>query len=177
MPRGGWRGGGRPTKAAQAAKAAALAEAIKNGPKTSLRDFAQGVLDSPASSMTEKMRACELLATKLSREEPTKGPDNLPPTFNIWSLPRGCQIGKDGKTVLWPDGSETDPKPVEPFEPTPSWSTEASSPPSGLERLEVVDVPDDGKVARLHPLYGRTLSDGRRLAAGPRDLPDDDNAA
>jgi hypothetical protein len=166
MPRGGWRGGGRPTKAAQAAKAAALAEAIAAGPKTSLRELAQGIIDSPASSVAEKLKAGELLA-RLAPEAPTKGPDNPLPTFNIWSLPRGCQIGKDGKTVLWPDGSETEPEPVEPYEPTPSVSAEAAS-SREFERF------DDGKVARLHPVYGRTFSNGRRLAAGPRD---DDSAA
>jgi hypothetical protein len=48
--------------------------------------------------------------------------------FNVWSLPHGTQIGPDGKTVLWPDGTTTDPPLVVPYTPTHDWTgTRASA--------------------------------------------------
>ena len=118
MPRGGWRpGGGRPTKEAQAAKAKALLEAAAKGPKISPRAYLQAMLDSSGSSKSERMRAAELLL-KLSPEPPPSSADSPPIVINVWGLPRGCQIGDDGQSVIWPDGRVTDPEPLEMFEPT-----------------------------------------------------------
>jgi hypothetical protein len=112
MPRGGPRpNSGRPTKEQAAAKAKALAEAAAKGPIISPRAYLQAMLDSTASTKSERMRAAELLL-KLSPEPPPK-PDSSPP------LPRGAQIGDDGQSIVWPDGSTEPAQPLKPFEATP----------------------------------------------------------
>ena len=123
MPKGGPRpGSGRPTKAAAAEKAKLLAETIAQGVKVSPRAFLEGVLASPGSTKTERMRAAELLMKFGSPEESPSSADLPVHVWNIWGLPSGCQIGDDGKTVVWPNGDVTDPERVEPYEPTPPLS-------------------------------------------------------
>jgi hypothetical protein len=118
MPRGGPRpNSGRPTKEQAAAKAKALAEAAARGPQIAPRAYLQAMLDSTASTKSERMRAAELLL-KLSPEPPPK-PDSSPPVLNIWGLPRGAQIGDDGQSIVWPDGSTEPAQPLKPFEATP----------------------------------------------------------
>jgi hypothetical protein len=122
MPKGGPRpGSGRPTKAAAAEKARLLAETIAQGVKISPRAYLEGVLASPGSTKTERMRAAELLMKFPAEESPSSA--DLPVTvWNIWGLPHGAQIGDDGKTVVWDDGRVTDPERLEPFEATPAIS-------------------------------------------------------
>lgn len=174
MPRGGWRGGGRPTKAAQAAKAAALAEAVAKGPQLTPRVLLQGIMDFSASTRMEKLKACELYM-KLPPDTSPHVPAEPSRQMSIISIPREVFLTEDQIDNLEELAAQHG-TPVEPFEPTPSVLAEASSSRSQRE-FERLDVPDDGKIARLHPVYGRTFSNGRRLAAGPRDDDDDDTAA
>jgi hypothetical protein len=119
MPRGGWRpNSGRPTKEQAAEKVRLLAEAAAAGPKITPRAFLQAMLDSPGSSKAERMRSAELLMKFGPPEAPSGGSDNPPVVWNIWALPRGAQMGEDGK-VVWPDGTTEPPQPVKPFEATP----------------------------------------------------------
>jgi hypothetical protein len=171
MPRGGWRGGGRPTKAAQLEKERLLNEAIAAGPKILPRVLLQGIMDSPGSTRMEKLKACELYM-KLPPEAAPRVPAEPSLQMSIISIPREVFLTNEQIDNI-EKLAEQHGVPLEPFEPTASVSAEAAS-SRDLERL---DVPDDNKIARLHPVYGRTFSNGRRLAAGPRDLPDDDTAA
>jgi hypothetical protein len=120
VARGGWRpGGGRPTKAQQAEKARLLAETIARGAKTSPRAYLQGLLDSPGSSKSEKLTAAELLL-KLPPEASPSSADMPVHVWNIWGLPHGAQIGDDGKTIVWDDGTTEPAQPLEPFEASPA---------------------------------------------------------
>lgn len=143
MPKGGPRpGSGRPTKEAAAEKARLLAETIAKGVKISPRAYLEGVLASPGSTKTERMRACELLMRFPPEELPSSA--DLPVhVWNIWGLPPGAQIGEDGKTVVWPNGDMTDPEPLEPFEPTPALSAtpQRRAPAPALEDVEPEPVP------------------------------------
>ena len=131
MPSGGPRpGSGRPTKAQAAEKARLLAETIKRGPKVLPRQYLQGLLDSPGSSKSERLRAAELLL-KLAPEAPfrsSEGASNSGATGieTIICIPRGVQIAKDGKTLIWPaTGEVAEPLPFEPFKATPDWTRTA----------------------------------------------------
>src|SRR3954467_11347845 len=97
MPRGGPRpNSGRPTKAQAAEKARLLAEAVAKGPKTLPRAYVQGVLDSPGSTKSEKMRAAELLM-KWPPEALSGGSDSPPVEYKIFCCPRGSHVHSDGK--------------------------------------------------------------------------------
>ena len=123
MPRGGPRpNSGRPTREQAAEKARLLAETIAKGVKISPRAYLEGVLASPGfAQKTERLRAAELLM-KFPAEASPSSADMPVHVWHIRSLPRGAQIGDDGKTVVWDDGRVTDPEPVEPYEPTPPLS-------------------------------------------------------
>jgi hypothetical protein len=166
MPRGGWRGGGRPTKEAAAAKAKALLETLENGKKIDPRAYLQAVLASPASNKSERLRAAELLL-KAGPDPAPKGADIPPAAFNIWALPRGASISPDGSKVLWPDGSLTDPEPIEPYSGSPPISSprrrrepEPVREPDPVP-FETVEVEPPPNVTPLRP-HERGLSFGAR---------------
>ena len=170
MPRGGPRpNSGRPTKAQAAEKARLLAEAVAKGPKLTPRAYLQGVLDSPGSTKTEKMRAAELLMKCPPEALPST--DSPPVVWNVWALPSGCQVGDNGKTVLWPNGDVTDPEPLEMFEPTPPLppTPQRREPEPALEAIaperpqpfETVEATPPANVHSLRP-HERGLSFGAR---------------
>ena len=167
MPRGGPRpNSGRPTREQAAAKAKALAEAAARGPQIAPRAFLQAMLDSTASTKSERMRAAELLL-KLSPEPPPSNSNAPPAVWNIWALPKGATISDCGTKVLWPDGSLSDPEPLEPytatppFPPTPKRREPEPVPEAAPEPFETVEVTPPANVLALRP-HERGLSFGAR---------------
>jgi hypothetical protein len=169
MPRGGWRGGGRPTKAAQLEKERLLAEAIKNGPKISPRVLLQGVMDSPGSTRMEKLKACELYM-KLPPETaaPSRSVDNSERSLIPYALPRGSSINVETGAIIFPEGVE--PEPIEPFTGTPALVVERSEVvvETMLEPeiepaapLPVLKMDPASNVQRLRP-YERVYTEGAR---------------
>jgi hypothetical protein len=120
MPRGGNRGGGRPTKAAQLEKERLLVEAIKTGPKISPRVLLQGVMDSVGSTRMEKMKAVELYMKLPPESAPASSVDNSERSLIAYSLPRGSSIDTKTGEITFPEGVE--PEPVVPFKPTADWT-------------------------------------------------------
>jgi hypothetical protein len=116
VPKGGKRqGAGRPTREVAAQKARAIAEAIAKGPQTSVRAFAQGILDSPRSSTTEKFKACEILA-KLPPEVPSSVPM---PDIRVLSVPPKSRVDIKTGVCTLPGGEVVEPTPIEFYPPTP----------------------------------------------------------
>ena len=79
-----------------------LAETMKHGPKTMPRQYLQALLDSPASSKSERLRAAELLL-KLVPEPSPRSDSDAKGIEVIYSIPRGAQFAADRKTLIWPD--------------------------------------------------------------------------
>lgn len=128
MPRGGWRpGGGRPTKEQQAERARLLAETIAKGPKTTPRAYLQGLLDSPGSTKSEKLKAAELLLKLPPEAAPSITIDR--PEQPILVIPHGCQFDVDGVTLIWPEtGKPVEPAELQPCEPYLATSALTPSP-------------------------------------------------
>ena len=140
MPRGGNRGGGRPSKAAQAAKAEALAAAIAAGPKTSPRVLLQGIMDSPASTKMEKMKAVELFV-KLPLETASHIPAEPLPLPPIICIPRGVFLSEDQIDNI-EELAKQHGVPIEPYSGTGDWTqTAAGKREPVVEPLEVADEP------------------------------------
>ena len=182
MPRGGPRpNSGRPTKAQAAEKARLLAETIAKGPKTTPRAYLQGVLDSPGSTKSEKMRAAELLM-KCPPEASPASSDSPTVVWNIWGLPRGAQMGDDGKTVVWPSGDVTDPPELRPYDASPDWTTQPALTDRTAELVleevgepvpfETVEAAPPQNVLPLRP-HERGLSFGARHDPSRRSEPMD----
>ena len=93
-------------------------------------NFFLEILNDPRSSRAQKLRAAEQAApycharlsatatASINAPGAPSGSDNTT-VWNIWALPPGTQIGPDDKTVIWPDGTVTDPPELRPYEPTP----------------------------------------------------------
>jgi hypothetical protein len=167
MPRGGPRpNSGRPTREQAAEKARLLAETIAKGVKISPRAYLEGVLASPGSTKTERMRAAELLM-KFPPEESPSSADMPVTVWNIWGLPHGAQIGDDGKTIVWDDGATEPAQSLEPFEATPALSPtpRRRAPEPALEvepepvPFETVEATPPHNVTPLRP-HERVLSFG-----------------
>ena len=177
MPKGGRRkGAGRPTRAQQEAKAKLLAETIAKCVNTNPKAYLQGVLNSPGSTKSERLRAAELLLKYPPDPAPHAHADPAASPMII-GIPRGVFLSDEQRANIEKLAVEHG-QPIEPYEATPALhETSLSRSEPELERLEVVEVPDDGKITTLRP-YGRALSNGRRLAAGSQDIfTDDDGAA
>ena len=172
MPKGGRRkGAGRPTKEQQELKAKLLAETLAKVINTDPKAFLQAKLNSPGSTKYERMRAAELLLRHPPDPVSRSALPELP--VKIIAIPREVFLTKEQIANIEELAAQHG-QPIEPFEATPPFDAPQAAPTIATE-LERRDVPDDGKVAKLYPAYGRTLFNGRRLAAGPRD--DDDSAA
>lgn len=120
MPRGGWRGGGRPTKAAQAEKARLLAETIASGKVTPSRDILRGIINSPGSTRMEVIKAIELEA-KLPPDPAPRipiEPLRLPP---IICIPRGVFLSEDQIDNI-EELAEQHGVPIEPFTGSGDWT-------------------------------------------------------
>jgi hypothetical protein len=155
--RGGRRSGaGRPTKAQAAERAKLLAETIKHGPKTLPRQYLQALLDSPGSTKTERLRAAELLLKCPSSDAPAASiPPPMPPI--ILAIPRGCFLSEEQSAN--PDQLIPHGVPLAPYEGSPDWTKSPVVEPAPIEpvvdRLEVTETVDDGKVVRLDPFRDR----------------------
>jgi hypothetical protein len=68
-------------------------------------------------------------------------------------------MGKDEKTVLWPDGTVTDPPPFVPYEPTPDWTrttrASAAEPQPEPIAFEVAEAEVPENVTRLDTFVRR----------------------
>ena len=172
MPKGGKRvGAGRPTKEQQELKAKLLAETIARGLNLPPKVYLQGLLNSPGSTKYERLRAAELLL-RYPPDPVARASAEPSPQMSIISIPREVFLTKE-QIVDIEELAAKHGQPIEPYTGSGDWTQTVSD--DDRRKLEVMDAPDDGKVARLHPAYGRVYSSGRRLAAGPRD--DDDSAA
>jgi hypothetical protein len=163
MPRGGNRGGGRPTKAAQLEKERLLNEAIKNGPKISPRVLLQGIMDSVASTRMEKLKACELYLKMRPESEPAKSVDNIEHSLVPYALPRGSSIHPKTGAISFPEGVE--PEPLVPFTPTADWTKtpladrrDQRAEPAG-EPFEVTELEAPENLVRMDSFVRKRDSD------------------
>jgi hypothetical protein len=137
MPRGGWRGGGRPTKAAAEAKAKALLEAIEKGPRTTPRALLQGIMDNPKSTAMERLKACELFQKLPNDPLPSASVSSAPPMV-LLGIPRGIFLSEEqaaNPESLIPYGV-----PIEPFTATSSIDATQTKRQT-IEHLEPEPVP------------------------------------
>jgi hypothetical protein len=128
--RGGKRAGAGRKRGSTSVKSRQIVdEASSNGSTLPLAHLL-GILNDPKASQARKDRAAEvaasfchprLSATATASINAPGAPSSSDNTtvWNIWALPPGCQIGPDDKTVIWPDGTVTDPPELRPYEPTP----------------------------------------------------------
>jgi hypothetical protein len=166
MPRGGARrGAGRPRGAAskltrEVADAAAAAGC-------SPLDYMLRALADPTTKQSRRDRMAEMCAPfchpKLNAVAATIATPPVsgdPVIINVFGVPRGCQIDASGSKIIWPDGSLTDPPPLEPYAPTPDWTqpalTRQRAEPVPFETVEA-EVPEN--VTQLHPYQRRHSSD------------------
>jgi hypothetical protein len=86
----------------------------------------------------------------------------------IIGVPRGCQFNPVTQMIVYPDGTETDPPPFRPYEPTPALSEllPAPEPPPVVEPLPVEAEPmgDPTKLVVLDVHRRRSGSDGTPAA-------------
>jgi hypothetical protein len=163
MPKGGPRpGSGRPTKAQALEKARLLAETIKHGPKTLPRQYLQGLLDSPASTKTERLRAAELLLRCPSDAPAATVSPSLPPI--ILAIPRGCFMSE--QQTADPDQLISHGVPIEPYTGTPDWTRTALSDqreapvPREPVPFEVAEAEAPQNLVRLDSFKTRRDDDG-----------------
>jgi hypothetical protein len=131
--RGGKRAGAGRPKGATTRRTRQIADSVAaNGSKTLPLNFFLEILNDPRSTRAQKLRAAEqaapfchprLSATAAVNATSSSSNSGDTTVWNIWALPPGTQIGDDNKTVVWPDGTVTDPPELRPFEPTPDWTT------------------------------------------------------
>jgi hypothetical protein len=154
MPRGGWRGGGRPSKAAQAEKERLLGEAIANGLKTPPRVLLQGIMSSTGSTRMEKLKACELYMKLPPEAEPARSADKTEVSLIPYAVPRGSSIDMETGKIIFPEGIE--PEPIEPYTGTKDWTqTAASKREPVVERAD--DVVVETPIEQTEPLPVRTM--------------------
>jgi hypothetical protein len=118
MPKGGWRAGaGRPTRAQAEEKAKQLAATIAGGLTISPRAYLQGLLNSPGSTKSERLKAAELLL-KLPPEPAPSGSISSAPPMVILGIPRGVFFTEE--QAANPDALIPYGVPIEPFTATSS---------------------------------------------------------
>jgi phage terminase small subunit len=165
MPRGGARpGAGRPKGSASRKSLEVANEAASSGQVLPLA-FLLEVLNSPASTRAQKIRAAEvacpfvhprLNAVAVSSQVVNVAGDGGGDVRNIvqiYAIPRGAAIDKASGRVMMEGSVVTELPTVEPFPATPPLPEEpapARFESQPVERLEVLDV-DVSNVTRLHP--------------------------